>query len=80
MALLATLALVAVTFSVAGLSDPSQALGLPEGSVRAAIALSLIVIFSITAIFFYSSRSSRASRSRDSSRVPRSLAMRPVSP
>jgi hypothetical protein len=59
MALFTTLALVAVTFSVAGLSDPSQALGLPEGSVRAAIALALIVIFSITAIFFYNSLASR---------------------
>ena len=32
MALFATLALVAVTFSVAGLSDDTQPLGLPEGS------------------------------------------------
>src|SRR5262252_21344 len=55
MALFATLALVAVTFSVAGLSDSSQALGLPEGSVRAAIALSLIVIFAITSIYLYGS-------------------------
>ena len=55
MALFATLALVAVTFSVAGLADPHQALGLPEGSVRAAIALSLIVIFAITSIYLYSS-------------------------
>jgi hypothetical protein len=54
MALFATLALVAVTFSVAGLSDETQALGLPEGSVRAAIALSLIVIFAITSIYLYS--------------------------
>ena len=57
MALFATLALVAVTFSVAGLTDPKQALGLPEGSVRAAIALSLIVIFAITSIYLYSSLS-----------------------
>jgi hypothetical protein len=55
MSLFATLALVAVTFSVAGLSDPTQALGLPEGSVRAAIAMSLIVIFSILSIYLYSS-------------------------
>ena len=55
MALFATLALVAVTFSVAGLSDETQALGLPEGSVRAAIALSLIVIFAITSIYLYTS-------------------------
>lgn len=55
MALFATLAVVAVTFSVAGLSDPTQALGLPEGSVRAAIALSLVVIFAIVSIYFYTS-------------------------
>jgi hypothetical protein len=55
MALFATLALVALTFSVAGLADGTQALGLPEGSVRAAIALSLIVIFAITSIHLYSS-------------------------
>jgi hypothetical protein len=55
MALFATLAIVAVTFSVAGLSDKTQALGLPEGSVRAALALSLVVIFAIVAIYFYTS-------------------------
>ncbi|MBZ5559961.1 MAG: hypothetical protein LAO77_22095 [Acidobacteriia bacterium] len=59
MALFATLALVAVTFSVSGLSDPTQALGLPEGSIRAMIALALIVIFAITAIFFYDSLANR---------------------
>lgn len=60
MALFATLALVAVAFSVAGLADPTQALGLPEGSVRAAIALSLIVIFAITSIYLYSSMADAA--------------------
>jgi IPT/TIG domain-containing protein len=55
MALFASLAIVAVAFSVAGLSDDTQALGLPEGSVRAAIALSLIVVFAITIIYFYAS-------------------------
>ena len=64
MALFATLALVAVTFSVAGLTDPKQALGLPEGSVRAAIALSLIVIFAITSIYLYSSLSKPATNAR----------------
>jgi|HubBroStandDraft_6_1064221.scaffolds.fasta_scaffold674224_2 hypothetical protein len=55
MALFATLALVSVTFSLADLDDKTQPLGLPEGSVRAAIALSLIVIFAIVAIYFYTS-------------------------
>jgi len=58
MALLASLALVSVTFSLAGLSDRTQALALPEGSVRAVIALSLIVIFAIASFFFYSSLAS----------------------
>jgi hypothetical protein len=35
------------------LSDKNQALSLPEGSVRAVIALSLIIIFSIMALFLY---------------------------
>ena len=60
MALFATLALVGVTFSVAGLSDKTQALGLPEGSVRAAIAFSLVVIFSIVSIYFYTSANALA--------------------
>jgi len=55
MALFATLAVVALTFSIAGLSDETQALGLPEGSVRAVIALSLIVIFAIFSIYLYQS-------------------------
>ncbi len=59
MALLASLALVSVTFSLANLSDRNQALGLPEGSVRAVIALSLIVLFAITSIFFHSLLGSR---------------------
>ena len=59
MALLASIAIVSVTFSLAGLSDKSQALGLPEGSVRAVIALSLIVLFAITSVFLHSSLSER---------------------
>jgi hypothetical protein len=55
MALLAALAVVSVAFSLAGLSDRTQALGLPEGSVRAVIALSLIVLFAITSVYLYSS-------------------------
>lgn len=52
-ALLASLAVVTVTLNALNLSDPKGALGLPEGSVRAVIALSLIIIFMITAIFLY---------------------------
>lgn len=52
-ALFATLSIVAVAFAAVNLTDKSHALGLPEGSVRAAIALSLIVIFVISAVFLY---------------------------
>src|SRR5579871_3937980 len=53
-ALLGILTAVTVAFSALKLADPKQALGLPEGSVRAAIALCLIMIFAIVAIYFYS--------------------------
>jgi len=47
------LGLVSVSFALFNLSDKSQALGLPEGSVRAVIALSLLVLFAILSIFLY---------------------------
>jgi hypothetical protein len=53
--LLVTLALVAVSFSALSLSDKAQALALPEGSVRAVIALMLLVVFAIVAIYLYGS-------------------------
>jgi hypothetical protein len=53
-ALLACLAIVAIVLSALNLSDPKGALGLPDGSVRAIIALSLIIIFIITATYLYS--------------------------
>jgi hypothetical protein len=49
--LLAVLMMTALAFSSVNLADPAQALGLPEGSVRAVIALSLIVIFVIVIVF-----------------------------
>jgi len=52
-ALLASLTIVSVAFSMVDLSDKTQALGLPEGTVRAVIALSLIVIFVITSVFLF---------------------------
>jgi hypothetical protein len=55
MALLVSLALVSLTFSLAGLSDRGEALGLPRGSVRAVISLSLIVLFAITAFAYQGS-------------------------
>jgi hypothetical protein len=53
--LLATLALVSVAFSVFGLDDKTQALALPEGSIRAVIALSLIVMFAVLSVYLYGS-------------------------
>jgi uncharacterized membrane protein (DUF485 family) len=53
LALISILALVAATFSALNLTDSSQALGLPEGTIRAVIALSLIMIFVISALFLF---------------------------
>lgn len=49
------LLLTAVTtmFSILSLTNENQAMGLPEGSIRAVIALSLIVLFAILSIFLY---------------------------
>lgn len=59
MMLLVTLALTAFVFSGVELTDKTQALGLPEGSVRSVIALSLVLLFAILAVYLYSSMSSR---------------------
>ena len=47
--LLAALLVFTSLMSVAGLSDKTQALGLPDGSVRAIIAISLVGMFAILA-------------------------------
>ena len=52
-ALLASVGFTVVAFSLFGLNDRQQALGLPEGSVRAIIALMLIIIFSIVTVHFF---------------------------
>jgi len=59
MMLLVTLALTAFVFSGIDLTDKTQALGLPEGSVRSVIALSLVLLFAILSVYLYSSMSSR---------------------
>jgi len=53
-ALLVVIALVAGAYTLFGLADAKEALGMPEGSVRAIIALSLIVLFAILTIYLYS--------------------------
>jgi hypothetical protein len=52
-ALILMLTLVATIFWLLGLTDKTQAMGLPDGSIRAVIALSLIVLFAILSIFLY---------------------------
>lgn len=47
------LASVAIVFKILGLTNETQAMGLPEGSIRAVISLSLIVLFAILSVFLY---------------------------
>jgi hypothetical protein len=56
--LLMVLGMLTFGFSVLKLTNKHEALGLPSGSVRAVIALMLLVIFAIVAIFLYSDVSS----------------------
>ncbi|HEY0584822.1 MAG TPA: hypothetical protein VGD52_01710 [Pseudoduganella sp.] len=53
MILFGALSLVSTLFARLKLEDRSQALALPEGSIRAAIALALIVLFAIIAIMLF---------------------------
>jgi hypothetical protein len=53
-ALLLSLALLVVIMRHQELTDPRFALGLPDGSIRAVIALLLILLFFITSVFLYS--------------------------
>lgn len=55
MILFGALALVAALFQRLDLTNRDQPLALPEGSIRAAIALSLIVLFAIISIMLYKS-------------------------
>jgi hypothetical protein len=51
--LILLLTAVAMVFKILGLTNDTQAMGLPEGSIRAVIALSLIVLFAILSVFLY---------------------------
>jgi hypothetical protein len=64
MALLFCMAVISVAFASMNLSDKTQALALPEGSVRAVIALCLIVLFAIMTIFLFRSMSDPATPSK----------------
>jgi hypothetical protein len=47
------LTIVAAIFWFLDLTNKNQAMGLPEGSIRAVIALSLIVLFAILSVYLY---------------------------
>lgn len=68
--LLIVISLVTFTFSVLGLASPTEALGLPDGSVRAVIALMLLVLFSIVSIFLYNSVAAGGGTVRHIEHVP----------
>ena len=51
--LILVLTIVSMVFSILGLTNKDQAMGLPEGSIRSVIAISLIVLFAILAVFLY---------------------------
>lgn len=51
--LIAILGIAVSLFAALGLATPTEAFGLPEGSVRAVIALGLILIFALTSVFLY---------------------------
>ena len=58
--LLAAIGFVVVAFSLFKLINPNQPLGLPEGSVRALLALLILVIFAAMTIFFFGSMRTKA--------------------
>jgi hypothetical protein len=64
-ALMLSLAAVSVAFATLNLADKTQALALPEGSVRAVIALCLLVLFAIITIFLFGSLSESVSGLRE---------------
>lgn len=53
-ALLGVLAAMAIAFKTMHLANQTQALGLPEGTIRAVIALSLILIFAVITVYLFS--------------------------
>jgi hypothetical protein len=57
--LLLAIAAVVGVFANSNLASSKEALGLPDGSVRAIIALSLVLLFAIVAIFMYGDLSER---------------------
>ncbi|CAN7715485.1 hypothetical protein LJR220_007076 [Bradyrhizobium sp. LjRoot220] len=60
--LILLLTAVAMVFSILNLTNKDQAMGLPEGSIRAVIALSLIVLFAILSVFLFQNISTGGSK------------------
>src|SRR5712675_1332042 len=63
--LLIAIGLLVFSFSHLKLASREQALALPDGSVRAIIALMLLVLFTIVGIFLYNSVATRALQSAE---------------
>src|SRR5215467_674828 len=53
------MAILAIVYSVLGIENESQALGLPEGSVRALLAFSLVLIFVCLGAFLFTAVNKR---------------------
>jgi hypothetical protein len=51
--LVGILSVAVSVFAALNLSNPAHAFGLPEGTIRAVIALGLILIFALMGVFFY---------------------------
>jgi len=52
-AILGMVAMLFVVYSIFGLHDRQQALGLPDGSVRALVAIMLVIVFAIFAGYYF---------------------------
>jgi hypothetical protein len=59
------MAVLAIVYSVLKVSNKDQALGLPEGSVRALLAFSLVLIFVCLAGFLFSAVNNQGARTLD---------------
>lgn len=57
--LILVICVLSIIFRLLGLDDRSRAMGLPEGSIRAIIALLLIVLFFLAAVFLFESTQER---------------------
>lgn len=57
--LILVVCILAIVFRLLGLDDRTRAMGLPDGSIRAIIALLLIVLFFLAAVFLFESTQDR---------------------